>query len=207
MDIYNSNITKNKQYGAGVQVGVDSKNNNSVSPPMLTLIYQNQRTEQEGITKATIGNGDITIGVTGYTRDANGNIIGVVGGTTISEDNGNNIDNNSNNNNSNLISGLNRDVNNSDIMGQVIKTNAIDWKLKIDGRMFTKEGIGEIKTDFMNLGGNLTQATQNMIDTLKSGTELTREQYDNLKNIISSTFEKEIKEKDTEIEKVKCLIN
>ena len=81
--------------------------------------------EREQITRATIGLGNITIA------------------------------NNTQSNDSELLAGLNRNVDKSQEITKDIITGALDASMTIDNRVFTSDGRSSIANDFKNLGSNL----------------------------------------------------
>lgn len=112
--------TESKGFGFQTSIGhnVDQGKAN-VSPigsTTVTLLSTGEDREQE--TRATIGNGIITTGITSYIRDEDGNIIGTTGGAIQTE-----------------LAGLNRDINQSQEITKDMITGALDGSFTIDNRL------------------------------------------------------------------------
>ncbi|GMO61338.1 MAG: hypothetical protein Ta2D_07260 [Rickettsiales bacterium] len=130
-----------------------------------TLTLKSIGEEQTQDTKATIGNGNIAI--TGQTQ----------------------------NNNSNLLSGLNRDVNNSQKTTKDQITGALDGNMSVDNRILSlvggnTNGVKDIGNNFVNLGGNtakaLTGSTGTIINTLRTTSDLIFDSEINLTDTIDN---------------------
>ena len=118
-------------YNFGTRAGgnrTDQKETNLHPQGSTTIGLTHTGQEREQITRATIGLGNITIG------------------------------NNTQTNDSELLAGLNRNVNNSQEITKDIITGALDGSMTIDNRVFTSDGRSEIANNFVNLPSNLVRA-------------------------------------------------
>jgi hypothetical protein len=168
-NIYDSEIQKNSGFGINLSnlsrgssttVASDSTTGNPIGQTnyfpagSTTLSMQNQGYTKEQTTKATIGNGTITIGST-QTFDANGNLVSSVGGKTIEE-----ITQNPLTTNDLQLTTLNRDITKTQIITKDTITGALDVSVTLDNRLFTSAGRGQMGDEFVNQGGNLKVATK-----------------------------------------------
>ncbi len=123
-------------FGISTNIGRGSNNTNgqgsaSASNPnqqtnyypngSTTLSAQNSGYKKEQTTFATLGSGDITTNST-LTFDSNGNVITNTGGTLLASTNA-------------LLTGLNRDITNSQVMTKDTITNALNVDITIDNRL------------------------------------------------------------------------
>lgn len=75
------------------------------------------------------------------------------------------IANNTQTNDSELLAGLNRNVDKSQEITKDIITDALNGSMTIDNRLFTSNGRKDVVNDFKNLGSNLVKATAGAINT------------------------------------------
>ena len=133
-----TNLVSNNTTGQGTAPANNSNQQNSFYPAgSTTLTLKNGSTKKEQTTKATIGEGDITTAST-LTFDANGDLATNTGGTV---------------NDITALSGLNRDINKSQVITKDMITGALDVSVTIDNRLFTENGRNQI-------GGQLNQSIE-----------------------------------------------
>ncbi len=148
-------ISESKSFGMSTGGGTTSESGKQTLAPSgsTTVNLKNTGEEREQITKATIGNGSIRTGVTGYEKDENGKVVGVIGGVIQSGD-------------SPLLAGLNRNVNTSQEITRDMITGALDGSVTVDNRVFTKGGIESIGSDLKNFIPNAKTAVAGAASTV-----------------------------------------
>jgi filamentous hemagglutinin len=137
-------ISESKGFGLSTSIGTgaDKKTGNEHPNGSTTLSLKSTGEEKEQETRATIGNGNIIV------KDK-------INGEEITNDN-----------QEQLLSNLNRDINNSQQITRDMITGALDGSMTIDNRLFTEEGRESIKNDFSNLRTNLKIATYGATNTV-----------------------------------------
>jgi len=160
-DLQDRNVSQNKGFGINTSIGasVTDKGKANVAPNgSTTLSLTNTGNEQTQTTKATLGQGNITIGGQAATQEQ--------------------------------LSGLNRDVTNSQTVTKDQITSALNASVTIDNRVFTSAGRASIISDFKNVGKNASQVytniTKNNIVVQTIGTAL---RSDNNLNLLGAAKE------------------
>ena len=151
-DIINFNNTTTKGSGLSTGIGTSADNFFKGTNPngTTTITHTNEGSEKEGITRATIGNGNITI--------AN---------KEVSQEN-NNLD---------LIGNLNRNVDSSQEIAKDMITGALDRSVTVDNRLFTKDGREDIVDDFKNFIDNTYNVLDQTAFALIRATDINRISY------------------------------
>ncbi len=135
-DLQNFDNNKETGFNLAESYGPPKDGSNDGHPNGTTTIgLKNKGYEKEGVTKATIGQGNIEV--------ADGSD----------------------------ISGINRDIDNMDVITKDQITGALDATVTIDNRMFTEEGRKEIVDDISNMGENAAQTAKNTAIDAGAGTK------------------------------------
>jgi hypothetical protein len=147
----------NNTIGQGIAPATNPNQQNNYYPNgSTTLSAQSEGYKKEQTTKATIGNGNITIGST-QTFDANGNPISSTGGTT---------------NDPTQLAGLNRDIEKTQKITKDTITGALNTSITIDNRLLVaayETLSGKELTDEEKKAGKKTQG-QLLLDEQKNMT-------------------------------------
>ena len=148
-------ITTTKGSGLSTNIGTSSDNFfKGISPNGTTSItHINEGQEKEGTTRATIGNGNITI--------ANKEV-------------------NQENNNLDLIRDLNRNIDNSQEITKDMITGVANNTIEIDNRVITPSGWKSIYSDVRNAPGNLLNATAGAMSEAEEIAEFGREKLEKI---------------------------
>ena len=169
-NLYDHEYSQSSGFGISTNIGRGSNNTNgqgsapATNPNQQTNYYPNGSTtisaqnsgyKKEQTTFATLGNGDITTN-TNITFDTNGNLLTNSGGALLT-------------NADTLLTGLNRDINNSQVMTKDTITNALNVTTTIDNRIIAavagnKDAQNSLSSEQKNLGKNLVITTDKQID-------------------------------------------
>ena len=162
--------TPNNSQGQGKAPANNPNQQNNYYPNgSTTLSLQDQGSQKEQITRATIGNGAINLG-TNLTFDGNGNLITKTGGLSIEDIIASDP--------ANQLASLNRNIATSQEITKDTITGALDIETTIDNRLFAAayEGASyllapddkknnvdfsawnSVKSDFVNQGANFSNA-------------------------------------------------
>lgn len=135
-DLQNFDNNKETGFNLAESYGPPKDGSNDGHPNGTTTIgLKNKGYEKEGVTKATIGQGNIEV--------ADGSD----------------------------ISGINRDIDNMDVITKDQVTGALDATVTIDNRMFTEEGRKEIVDDILASPDNAAKVAKDASIVLKAGTQ------------------------------------
>ncbi len=141
---------KKETSGIGIALNVNfgkdkpfpNQNNNYYPKGYLSQSYQNSGYEKEQITKATIGNGQITTGAASAFDNNTGDLTSSTGGTLLPT-------------NSDQLIGLNRDITKTQEITKDTITAALDVSATIDLRLLSTTGRKQIVGEVKDLPRNL----------------------------------------------------